>query len=310
MQGVHRRCADARRLAAVPRCRPHHARAQRVPAGAVWLLEQELAPEILAAYEAPFPDPSYAAAVRAMPGLVPTTPRTRPRRPTGPPGVAGGLGQTVPGGVQRPRPDHRRDGAGAQGDLPGPQGPETRDEGRETSCRGAGERLGAAITGAWALTRRANARRRPFHRARPAVIRIAVWAARSSGRGGNTASPPQKCQRYSLVCSYVPVPAAPAPAQQAILRGHPTHARYVWNLAVEQRSHWRPGRKKFRATRGSSGRSGRQEPVTPGWPRRLPDGTAAGAPRLRHAIAAFFDRATRPGGRRGARPGGTKDFGS
>ena len=33
-----------------------------------------LTPEILAAYEAPFPDPSYAAAVRAMPGLVPTSP--------------------------------------------------------------------------------------------------------------------------------------------------------------------------------------------------------------------------------------------
>jgi haloalkane dehalogenase len=36
--------------------------------------QTELPPEILAAYEAPFPDPSYAAAVRAMPGLVPTTP--------------------------------------------------------------------------------------------------------------------------------------------------------------------------------------------------------------------------------------------
>ena len=33
-----------------------------------------LTPDILAAYEAPFPDPSYAAAVRAMPGLVPTSP--------------------------------------------------------------------------------------------------------------------------------------------------------------------------------------------------------------------------------------------
>jgi haloalkane dehalogenase len=33
-----------------------------------------LAPEVLAAYEAPFPDPAYAAAVRAMPELVPTTP--------------------------------------------------------------------------------------------------------------------------------------------------------------------------------------------------------------------------------------------
>ena len=34
----------------------------------------------------------------------------------------------------------------------------------------------------------------------------------------------------------------PTPAQEAVLRGHCAHARYVWNLAVEQRSHWRPGR--------------------------------------------------------------------
>jgi haloalkane dehalogenase len=33
-----------------------------------------LSPQILAAYEAPFPDPSYAAAVRAMPLLVPASP--------------------------------------------------------------------------------------------------------------------------------------------------------------------------------------------------------------------------------------------
>src|ERR1700728_445082 len=33
-----------------------------------------LTPEVLAAYEAPFPDPTFAAAVRAMPDLVPTTP--------------------------------------------------------------------------------------------------------------------------------------------------------------------------------------------------------------------------------------------
>jgi haloalkane dehalogenase len=33
-----------------------------------------LPPDVLAAYEAPFPEPAYAAAVRAMPGLVPTTP--------------------------------------------------------------------------------------------------------------------------------------------------------------------------------------------------------------------------------------------
>jgi len=34
----------------------------------------------------------------------------------------------------------------------------------------------------------------------------------------------------------------PTPAQEAVLRAHCGHARYVWNLAVEQHSHWRPGR--------------------------------------------------------------------
>jgi len=35
----------------------------------------------------------------------------------------------------------------------------------------------------------------------------------------------------------------PSPAQERVLRGHCTHARFVWNLAVEQQSWWRPGRK-------------------------------------------------------------------
>ena len=34
----------------------------------------------------------------------------------------------------------------------------------------------------------------------------------------------------------------PTTAQEAVLRDHCGHARYVWNLAVEQHSHWRPGR--------------------------------------------------------------------
>ncbi|MEU0517247.1 transposase [Streptosporangium sp. NPDC006007] len=35
----------------------------------------------------------------------------------------------------------------------------------------------------------------------------------------------------------------PTPAQEAALAGHCGHARYVWNLAVEQHAHWKPGRK-------------------------------------------------------------------
>jgi putative transposase len=34
----------------------------------------------------------------------------------------------------------------------------------------------------------------------------------------------------------------PAPGQEQILSQHCAHARYVWNLAVEQESWWRPGR--------------------------------------------------------------------
>ena len=34
----------------------------------------------------------------------------------------------------------------------------------------------------------------------------------------------------------------PTLAQEAVLRDHCAHARYVWNLAVEQHSHWHPGR--------------------------------------------------------------------
>ena len=35
----------------------------------------------------------------------------------------------------------------------------------------------------------------------------------------------------------------PTPAQEVALRDHCGHARYVWNLAVEQHAHWHPGRK-------------------------------------------------------------------
>ena len=34
----------------------------------------------------------------------------------------------------------------------------------------------------------------------------------------------------------------PSPAQEAVLRDHCGHARFTWNLAVEQHRHWRPGR--------------------------------------------------------------------
>jgi transposase len=36
---------------------------------------------------------------------------------------------------------------------------------------------------------------------------------------------------------------APTTAQETVLRDHCAHARFTWNLAVEQQSHWRHGRK-------------------------------------------------------------------
>jgi transposase len=35
----------------------------------------------------------------------------------------------------------------------------------------------------------------------------------------------------------------PTPVQEDVLLGHCAHARYVWNLAVEQRAWWQPGRR-------------------------------------------------------------------
>jgi transposase len=34
----------------------------------------------------------------------------------------------------------------------------------------------------------------------------------------------------------------PSPSEKAVLQAHCAHARFIWNLAVEQHSHWRPGK--------------------------------------------------------------------
>ena len=49
--------------------------------------------------------------------------------------------------------------------------------------------------------------------------------------------------------------------QEAILREHCAHARFVWNLAVEQQSWWRPGRGSAPGRR--SGRGNSRRPVQP-----------------------------------------------
>ena len=101
----------------------------------------------------------------------------------------------------------------------------------------------------------------------------------------------------------------PTPAQEAVLRDHCAHARYVWNLAVEQHSHWRPGRKGAPGYLEQCRRcSPRPAQSTHGWPpaprpcssRRYATSPRRGPP--------SSTQSTRPGGRRGARPTGTRDL--
>jgi putative transposase len=59
----------------------------------------------------------------------------------------------------------------------------------------------------------------------------------------------------------------PTPAQEAVLRGHCAHARFGWNLAVEQHAHWRLGFDVIRVEGlqiGSMTRSARGTPQKPG----------------------------------------------
>jgi putative transposase len=59
----------------------------------------------------------------------------------------------------------------------------------------------------------------------------------------------------------------PTPAQEAVLRSHCAHARYVWNLAVEQHAHWRPGRGQQWDVRRLSRRVGQVWVPKVGWVR-------------------------------------------
>jgi len=95
----------------------------------------------------------------------------------------------------------------------------------------------------------------------------------------------------------------PTPAQQAVLRDHCGHARTRENLAVEQHSHWHPGRA------GAPGYLEQCRQLTAA--RAEHPWLAAGSQTVQQqalrdfarAMTAFFDPATRPGGRPGARPG-------
>jgi putative transposase len=104
----------------------------------------------------------------------------------------------------------------------------------------------------------------------------------------------------------------PTPTQEAVLRSHCAHARYIWNLAVEQHRHWRPGRK------GAPGyleqcRQLTEARAAHGW-------LAAGSQTVQQqalrdfsqAMAAFFDRhnpADRPSWRKAGRNEGFRIVG-
>jgi putative transposase len=83
----------------------------------------------------------------------------------------------------------------------------------------------------------------------------------------------------------------PTPAQEAILREHCAHARFVWNLAVEQQSWWRLGRGI------APGPAARQRQLADA--RRAEPWLAAGSSSVQQqalrdfdrAMAAFFDQA-------------------
>jgi hypothetical protein len=88
----------------------------------------------------------------------------------------------------------------------------------------------------------------------------------------------------------------PAPAQEAVLRDHCGHARYVWNLAVEQHAHWRPGRK---GAPGYLEQCGQLTAARAGHPWRAAGSQTVQQQALRdftRAMAAFFDPAN-PAGR-------------
>ena len=102
----------------------------------------------------------------------------------------------------------------------------------------------------------------------------------------------------------------PTPAQDAVLRDHCGQARYVWNLAVEQHGTGaRAGRARL-VTWSSAGSSLLRGRSTGGWrpaPRRCSSRRCVTSPGRWPGSSI---RATRPGGRRGARPGGMRGSGS
>ncbi|MET0478531.1 MAG: helix-turn-helix domain-containing protein, partial [Actinomycetota bacterium] len=58
----------------------------------------------------------------------------------------------------------------------------------------------------------------------------------------NSLVPPSQ---YAQRTHESPIPHVPDSRQEAVLRGHCAHARFVYNLGLEQRSWWQPGRRSI-----------------------------------------------------------------
>jgi transposase len=98
----------------------------------------------------------------------------------------------------------------------------------------------------------------------------------------------------------------PTPAQEAVLRDHCGHARYIWNLAVEQHSHWHPGRK---SAPGYLEQCRQLTQVRAGYPWLAAGSQTVQQQALRdftQAMAAFFDPAN-PAGRPSWRKAGRNE---
>jgi transposase len=104
----------------------------------------------------------------------------------------------------------------------------------------------------------------------------------------------------------------PSPDQEAVLRDHCAHARYVWNLAVEQHQHWRPSRASAPRYLEQC-RQLTEARAEHDWLRAGPQTVQQQALRdFAQAMAAFFDRgnpARRPSWRKAGRDEGFRIVG-
>jgi putative transposase len=104
----------------------------------------------------------------------------------------------------------------------------------------------------------------------------------------------------------------PTPAQQAVLQDHCAHARFIWNLAVEQHSHWHSGRRK---APGYLEQCRQLTQARAEYPWLAGGSQTVQQQALRdfsHAMAAFFDRgnpAGRPSWRKAGRDEGFRIVG-